>query len=536
MMEKESGRAGINGCPEELSETTTTTDLHLASSPPVDKTETTALHSEDFPRAPKVSRNDPSFSYLKAAAGDPSVFTKFGNRPKIKRVAFETSRLMEFCSPRELVNQTGHDTWDWLRVITKELIDNCLDACEEAEIPPVIEVRFDAERGTIVIQDYGPGIPAATIKSVLDYTVRVSSREAYVSPTRGAQGNALKTLLAMAFVCDGTKGETLIEAHGVAHHIRFSVDQIRLEPMIRHVEERSEITTGTRITIFWLKKPRDNAATIKGSKAELLELVEDFLWLNPHLSLRMFWNDKQVLDHAASNPHWAKYRPCDPTSPHWYDPQRIERYMAGHIANSQKHGREKYTVREFLAEFRGLSSTIKQKRILDRFGAAHMPLAEFFGSSEKVNQKQIAALLKAMKREAKKVPARQIGVIGRDHLFKLFTAAGGQPESFQYRRKFNEIDGVPRVIEVMFGALKVGLEDAGKYLAEHGSHRRLITAVNWSAALGNPFRELGHYGEGLDALAAKLRTSSSEPIVALVHIACPRAIYLDRGKSSIVVE
>src|SRR5437868_10760346 len=33
-------------------------------------------------------------------------------------------------------------------------------------------------------------------------TVRVSSREAYVSPTRGAQGNALQTLLVMGFALD----------------------------------------------------------------------------------------------------------------------------------------------------------------------------------------------------------------------------------------------------------------------------------------------------------------------------------------------
>ena len=36
--------------------------------------------------------------------------------------------------------------------------------------------------------------------------VRVSSREAYVSPTRGAQGNALKTIVAMPFVLDGERG------------------------------------------------------------------------------------------------------------------------------------------------------------------------------------------------------------------------------------------------------------------------------------------------------------------------------------------
>jgi hypothetical protein len=59
---------------------------------------------------------------------------------KLTRVAFTVSRLMEFCAKRELQNQTGHSTHDWSLVVLKELFDNALDACEEAEVAPVIEV------------------------------------------------------------------------------------------------------------------------------------------------------------------------------------------------------------------------------------------------------------------------------------------------------------------------------------------------------------------------------------------------------------
>ena len=47
---------------------------------------------------------------------------------KIERVAFTTSRLMEFCTEKELLAQS----FEWPRVVIKELVDNGLDHCEEA--------------------------------------------------------------------------------------------------------------------------------------------------------------------------------------------------------------------------------------------------------------------------------------------------------------------------------------------------------------------------------------------------------------------
>ena len=115
---------------------------------------------------------------------------------KIERVAFTTSRLAEYCSEKELVAQTGHELGDWPRVIIKELVDNAIDACEEVEIAPVVKVTITTgKRGKpirIVVADNGPGIPSATVSGIIDYNVWISSREAYISPTRGRQGNGSK--------------------------------------------------------------------------------------------------------------------------------------------------------------------------------------------------------------------------------------------------------------------------------------------------------------------------------------------------------
>src|SRR5215472_17402678 len=97
--------------------------------------------------------------------------------PLLERVAFKTSRLAEFCGQRELVAQTGHAIDDWPLVILKELVDNALDAAEEVQIAPEISVEVSTEAGEIVITDNGPGLEAETIEGVLDYSIRVSSRE-----------------------------------------------------------------------------------------------------------------------------------------------------------------------------------------------------------------------------------------------------------------------------------------------------------------------------------------------------------------------
>ena len=204
-----------------------------------------------------------------------------GNRATLQRQTFRTSRLLDFFSEKELVAQTGHTCAIGPLVVVKELIDNALDACEEAGIAPVISVTVD-EAG-IEVTDNGPGLPADTIKGVLDYTVRVSSREAYVRPTRGAQGNALKTIVGMPFALDPRIGTVLeIDANGVRHVINCAVDHIRQEPVIEHLTEPGIRRNGTSVLVRWPDSPSSN---LLDAEDRFLQITDDFTWLNPHLTL-----------------------------------------------------------------------------------------------------------------------------------------------------------------------------------------------------------------------------------------------------------
>ena len=56
--------------------------------------------------------------------------------PTLDRQTFTLSRALEFFSERELITQIGYDRNWWPIALTKELIDNALDACETAGRPP----------------------------------------------------------------------------------------------------------------------------------------------------------------------------------------------------------------------------------------------------------------------------------------------------------------------------------------------------------------------------------------------------------------
>ena len=66
--------------------------------------------------------------------------------------------------------------------------------------------------------------------------------------------------------------------------------------------------------------------------------------------------------------------------------------------------------------------------------------------------------------------------------------------------------------------------------------RVLVTGVNWSPGIINPFRELGSFGESLDTVLSEQRANRGEPVILVLHMTCPRVEYTDRGKSAVVVK
>jgi hypothetical protein len=415
----------------------------------------------------------------------------------------------------------------------------------------VVEVAADPTG--ITVTDNGPGLPEDTLKGAMDFTVRVSNREAWVSPSRGSQGNALKTLLALPWVVDPEHGKMIVTALGKRHEIRCGADPISQKALIRHEAgeaaksknpcggegDKPCFATGTEVRLEWSAREAEGGAVLwpfkgllplaKGARTTpatnfadtFRAMVEGYAVFNPHATIRLDWFGRKTT-WEATNPAWEKWRPDQPTSPHWYEQQHLERLIGAYITHDKDAGADRL-VPDFLAGFDGLSGSAKRTQVLNGAGLKRVRLSELARGQE-FDGPRIARLLAAMREATRPVNAKRLGVLGEEHLRRLLLAMGVLPESFTYKRRLDQ-DGLPSVLEAAFGWL--GPSARGE--------RKIFAGANWSSAIRNPFRSFGRTGEGLETMLAHRRATSREPIVFILHLANPRIRYTDRGKSAIVI-
>jgi Histidine kinase-, DNA gyrase B-, and HSP90-like ATPase len=247
------------------------------------------------------------------------------------RVAFTTSRALEFFTESELTTQIGYRKELWSLVLIKELIDNAIDACETAATK-AIEIGVELDKDSIAVSDNGPGIAHKIIKGVLDCNVRISDKKHYVAPTRGQLGNALKCVVAAPFVATGKRSVLEIVARGRRYTIQVELDRLAQKPKITCDTTDAPPSIGTFLKIYW---PRV-ASYFSNLYSDLFQydslsdaveaLIQDYATLNPHVTFTF-----NKTRRAASDTVWSKWRTDAPTSVHWYRPEDLRALIAAHI-------------------------------------------------------------------------------------------------------------------------------------------------------------------------------------------------------------
>jgi len=169
---------------------------------------------------------------------------------KLQRTTFKTSRAAQYVEARALTAMTGQGEHRFADVVAKELLDNSFDACEASGVAPKITLAVEevVSGGVrITVSDNAGGIPSDTVHGALNFDVLVSDKAAYRSPTRGALGNALKTVFGIPYAL-GSLQPVVVEARGTRHEARVWKDpagQLRIQCDDTDLEE---IRSGTSVT------------------------------------------------------------------------------------------------------------------------------------------------------------------------------------------------------------------------------------------------------------------------------------------------
>lgn len=234
------------------------------------------------------------------------------------------------------------------------------------------------------------------------------------------------------------------------------------------------------------------------------QIVQGFAMLNPHAQ---FILDGETWE--PTNPGWEKWKPDNPTSPHWYTSEQLRSLIAAYVSADRSSGKSR-TIREFVAEFRGLSRTAIQKDVTHD-AALHGASLTALVSKGDISMPRVERLLSAMKEHSKPVNPKLLGTIGREHLTsRMVSDYGVQGELVKYCRTV----GDDYVLEVAFGIYREEFEKNG---------RTLITGLNWSPTMDTPICEINY-------ASTQMSIGRGDPVCAVVHIAKPHFEFTERGK------
>lgn len=453
-------------------------------------------------------------------------------KAELERVVAEVSRAAEYVSVTELQAQTGQPQRLFAAVVLKELVDNALDAAEAARVSPRVDIRV--VRGDpllVAVRDNGPGLEPGVLRRVLDFGVRVSDKVVYRAPTRGLQGNALKTVLGIPFAL-GCAEPVVVEACGVRHLIRVRADPVG-RVKVEHVEEACDLAEGTLVEV---------PVPAAGQVLSLLGWARAFAVFNPHAWLKIRVADGGGSLRSACSPAgaareefheptvefpggWRKFLPRDLTSPHWYDLESFARLVFAHVRAIEEERSRDVTLREFVRQFRGLTAAGRASAVCDAVpGIRH--ISDFEGRPEAVE-----LLFRAMCEHAPAPSPEVLGCCGEGHFRALFRRWYGDGGRFWYRRATGCAGGVPYVVEAALAETRAEGE-------------KVFAGINFSPAYGDPLAGTLLPGPKLSAYGVQGFVSEAlEPgrqwrlggVAVAFHMVCPVVAFLDRAKARLHV-
>ena len=296
--------------------------------------------------------------------------------------AFSLNREFDFVRLDGLRRATGRPPHEWDLYILKELLDNALDADEvewrkDVTKPPHIQIcveyipvpELKSQQLSIEVSNHAV-FPVEQVPDIFD-TKRYTSRKAFIKGlTRGALGNALKTLLGIPYVMHNrTAGDwklalkpLSIKSHGSEYLPRYHVNTLAQTVETTYERNNCAPVDGTSISIgldhFGQEQPRT------------LSEIKTFAWqyhlCNPHaaMSWSVIIGEEEWEQLYKPDPQWTnKFRGIAPIR--WYSLTAFQDVLAALYREQQATSSDKFlTLDSIYCRFAGPEECRRRKTSL----------------------------------------------------------------------------------------------------------------------------------------------------------------------------
>ena len=366
----------------------------------------------------------------------------------------------------------------------------------------------------------------------MDFDVRVSDKALYRTPSRGQQGNALKTVVAMPFALGDTDPLTVVRSRGLEHRIRAALGAGGF-PDTEHQATPCATEPGATVEVR-LPLP-DWSSHID----RLYRLVRSYHLFNPHakVSFRVSRADvghgelngvEIVESHLPSDSGYRKFTPKDPLVVHWFtaeDFARLVKHLVGHGEGERPLGK-------FLQDFRGFSARAKASQARRGLPEGTRVLAD-------LSDEDIENLSSGRCAEVTKEPTHAVlgSPIGEEHLVGALRSFHGDPDYYSgrswYKKANTRLNGAPAVVEAAVVETQPGA--GGLYVGINHSPTYSDPLADTYLMHENSAVEVG--GFGISGFLQDARIVRNLPSAAVaVHIMAAAPTTLDRGKTRLSVD
>ena len=402
----------------------------------------------------------------------------------------------------------------------KEAVDNSLDACEEANILPDIEVRIDKiddEDYHISIEDNGPGIVYRMIPNVFGRLL-YGSRFHALRQSRGQQGIGISATVMYGNITTGKPAHVVSKIEGefeMANEMDIVIDTKKNRPITsnENVFKWEGKDHGTRIEY-----------TIKGryitGKQSVFEYLKNTAIVNPHA---------QITFHDPEGKKYVFERATDIMPPR---PKEIKPHPEGmEIGDLLKYSSNsaQKTVAAFLKN--------DFSRITDRLTKEILDISKVDGSKSpgKLTREEAIAILDAIKQVKIMAPPTDcLSPIG-DTLIKkglMHVLDGLRPEYYAtpVTRSPKAVNGNPFVVEagIVYGG---DIPSDSQVQILRFANRVPLLYQQGACAITKAISEMDWRRYGLEQRGGK--GIPFGPAIILVHVASTKVPFTSEGKEAV---